>query len=76
MTTPNNMPGNAYKFRQKILGDLIHTIPTSWTCKSLSKDSDGKEVVESRTVNQHSLRYPLAYNVSTETVERIARNWM
>lgn len=76
MSTPNDMPKRPNPIRQKVVGDLIHTVPTSWTRKTLGRDDDGKEVIEEKPVNHHTLRYPLAQNVSAESVERLARRWL
>lgn len=73
---PNNMPKRPNPIRQRIVGDLIHTLPTSWTRKTLGKSGDGKEVIEETKVKHLSLRFPLAQNVSDENVERIARRFL
>ncbi len=76
MTTPNNMPKRPNKLRQQIVGDLIHTTPSSWERKTLSKNEEGKEVVSTTKVTNNALRYALAQNVSEESVERLARRWL
>lgn len=76
MTTPNQMPDKRDNTGRRIVGDLIQTVPASWTRKTLRKDEEGKEKVESVTVNYQALRYPLAQNVSEENVERAAWRWL
>lgn len=73
---PNEMPKKANKLRQQMLAGLIETKPSSWERKSLSKDEDGKEVLSSTKITHDALRYPLAQNVSDESVERTARRWL
>lgn len=70
------MPKKANKLRQQLLAGLIETKPSSWERKSIAKDDDGKEVVSSTKVSHNALRYPLAQNVSDESVERTARLWL
>lgn len=74
--SPGDMPSRPDRTRQKVVGDLIHTVPTSWDRKSLKKDDAGKDVVESEKVWHQQLRYPLAQNVSAESVERLAKRWL
>lgn len=73
---PNQMPKKNNKLRQQLLAGLIETKPSSWERKSLSRDEDGKEVLESVKVTHDALRYPLAQNVSDDSVERTARRWL
>lgn len=74
---PNQMPKKSNnKLRQQLLAGLIETKPSSWERKSLSKDEEGKEVVSSTKVTHDALRYPLAQNVSDDSVERTARRWL
>lgn len=61
--------------KQSLLAGLIETKPTSWERKSLGKDEDGKEVLNTTKVTHNALRYALAQNVSGENVERLARRW-
>lgn len=76
MSTPNQMPKKQNKINQQVLGDLIHTLPTSWTRKSISTNEDGKEVVEETKIHHHTLKFPLAQNVSAESVNRLAERWL
>jgi Gene product 63 len=71
MSTPNAMPQNIV--RQTILADLIKVKPASRTHKVW--DTDTKDVVET-TVPMVYAPTGLAANVSSHTVERIARRWM
>ena len=66
----------ANKLHQQILAGLIEVTPASWQQKSLSKDESGKEVVVTSKVTHRVLRYPLAQNVSSLSVERAARKWI
>jgi len=61
------------KMRQQLLGSLIETKPTSWDRKVLSKNAEGKEVVQTVKVTHTALRYPLAQNVSELNVNRAAK---
>lgn len=76
MTTPNAMPKQTNKIRQQVLGSLIDSKPASRTVKTLAKDADGKEIVKETKVSRQELRNPLAYNVSEENVERLAKRWL
>lgn len=76
MATPNQMPKRPNQLRQQLLSGLIETKPTSWSRKVLDKDEDGKEVVSTQKVTHDALRFPLAQNVSEESVERASRSWM
>jgi hypothetical protein len=73
MKTPNQMPKKPNRLRQQIVGALIHTVPTSWDRKYVSKSHNG---VDSEKVEHQTLRNPLAKNVSEQNVERIARAWL
>lgn len=74
---PNQMPKRQQsKIRQQMIAGLIETKPTSWNRKTLAKDEDGKEVVNNRMVRRDELRFPLAQNVSEESVERLAKRWL
>ena len=76
MPTPNQMPTKANPLHQQILAGLIETKPVSWVKKTLSKDDDGKETVESTKVTHHGLRFPLAQNVSDLNVNRSAKGFI
>lgn len=76
MTTPNQMPNKPNKIRMQVLSGLIALAPYSWQRKSLSRDEDGKEVVTTTQVTRAGLRYPLAQNVSEESVENLAKRLM
>lgn len=76
MATPNQMPKKPSVMRQQLLAGLIETKPSSWKAKTIRKDEDGKEVVETVTVNQTSLKYPLAHNMSEASVEALSRRWL
>lgn len=71
MATPNQMP-NKNKIRQQILAGLIETKPASWNKKVWN---DEKKTVDEVKVAHQGLRYPLAQNVSEQTVERAAKRW-
>ena len=75
MATPNQMPRKTNPLHLQLLAGLIETAPVSWTRKTLGKDKDGKEVVESTKVQHQALRSPLAQNVSALNVERAAAGW-
>lgn len=76
MTTPNEMPKNNNKLQQQALLGLIALAPATWERKTLVKDEDGKETVETKRVVRSVLRNALAKNVSEENVERAAKRWM
>lgn len=61
---------------QQLLSGLIATKAVSWDRKTLSKDKDGKEVVNTTKVTRQGLRFPLAQNVSEFNVNRAARAWV
>ena len=69
MATPNQMPKRPNKISQEIVGALINTTPTSWKRKVWNEE---KNTVDTVTVSQQSLKFPLAANVSDDNVERIA----
>jgi hypothetical protein len=74
---PNQMPKKqGDKLKLRVLDGLVATSASSWDRKSLSKDDDGKEVVETEKVTHTALRYPLAQNVSDYNVERFAHEWL
>ena len=74
---PSAMPRNNSHLHQQVLAGIIKTKPASWTRKVLSKDADGKEVVNTVAVTyEGALQFPLAQNISEENVERAARRWM
>ena len=76
MPTPNQMPAKANPLHQQLLAGLIATKPVSWVKKTLGKDADGKETVESTKVTHEGLRFPLAQNVSDFNVNVLARRWV
>lgn len=76
MATPNQMPKRPNKVKQQIVSNLIETRPASWNRKVLSKNEEGKEVVETVKVSQSELRFPLAQNLSWDSVERLAKRWL
>ena len=79
MTERNNVAKpqkKANRIHQQLLAGLIETKPTSWSRKDLGKDKDGKEIVTTTQVPHLALRYPLAQNVSEESVERSSRKWI
>ena len=76
MPTPNQMPTKANTLHQQILAGLIETKPVPWVKKTLSKDDDGKETVESTKVTHQGLRFPLAQNVSDLNVNRAAKGFI
>lgn len=65
----------ANRLHQQLLGTLIETKPVSYTKKTLGKDKDGKEVVLNTQVTHDVLRFPLAQNISEQSVERAAQRW-
>lgn len=69
MATPNQMPKRPNKISQEIVGALINTAPTSWKRKVWNEE---KNTVDTVTVSQQTLKFPLAANVSDDNVERIA----
>jgi len=73
MTTPNQMPKKPNKTRMHLLSGLIALAPSSWERKSLDRNSEGKEVVNTTRVSRNVLRYPLAQTVSDESVESLAK---
>lgn len=73
---PSVMPKNTNKIRQQILGALIDSKTANRTVKALVKDADGKEIFKETKVKRQELRNPLAYNVSEENVERLAKRWL
>lgn len=74
---PNQMPKKQRdKVRERILGMLIETQEQSWKLKRLAVDDSGKEIVETQTVGRDALRWPLAQNVSEESVNAAARRWL
>lgn len=73
---PNHMPKSNNRIRTQIVDGLITTAPSTWKKKSLAKDKDGKEKVETTHVTNEVLRFPLAQNVSDDSVERLARKWL
>lgn len=70
---PKAKPNN---IRVAVLDGLISMSPSSWERKTLSKDENGKEVVNASKVSRSVLRYPLAQNVSDENVDRLAKRWL
>jgi len=76
MATPNQMPKKPNQLRLQVVSQLIETRPTSWTRKTLTKNEDGKENVESVKVAQLELRFPLAQSMSRDSVERLAKRWL
>ena len=76
MPTPNQMPNKANPLHQQLLAGLIETKAVSWDRKSLSKDKDGKEVLNTTKVTRQGLRFPLAQNVSEDSIERAAKRWL
>lgn len=66
----------ANRIHQQLLGGLIETKPTSWERKTLAKDAEGKEIVNTTKVTKQTLRFPLAQNVSEDNVERASRRWL
>lgn len=75
MASPSEMPKKSNKLRMQLLAGLIETRRASWTQKIITKDEDGKELVESLNHEHHALRYPLAANVSEENIDRAAKSW-
>lgn len=73
MTTPNQMPKKPNSLAVQIVDGLIGSAAAVWERKTLSKDGEGKEVIEKQRVARSVLRYPLAQNVSEMNVERIAK---
>lgn len=65
-----------HPIRQSVMHGLVAISPASWEHKTLSKDENGKEVVNSTKVVRSVLRYPLAQNVSDANVERLAKEWI
>jgi len=76
MATPNQMPRKTNPLHLQLLAGLIETAPVSWTRKTLGKDKDGKEIVQSTKVTRLGLRSPLAQNVSEDNAERAAAGWI
>ena len=76
MATPNQMPKKPNQLRQQVVSQLIETRPTSWTRKTLTKNEDGKENVESVKVSQRELKFLFAQNMSEHNVERLAERWL
>ena len=76
MATPNQMPKKPNQLRQQVVSQLIESRPASWTRKTLTKNEDGKETVKSEKVAQSELRFPLAQNMSWDSVERLAKRWI
>jgi hypothetical protein len=62
--------------RQKLLGALIETQKSTTTVKVLVKDENGKEDVKSISTTRDILRWPLAQNVSEQSVEALAGRWV
>lgn len=76
MATPNQMPKRPNALRQQLLAGLIETKPSSWKAKTLSKDDDGNEIVETTTITSQVLRHPLAHNMSEASVEALSKRWI
>ena len=60
----------------KLLSGLVDRQESSWDRRTISRDEEGKEVVETERVTHYVVRYPLAHNVSEDSVERAARRWL
>ena len=65
-----------HPLRQKLLGGLIETQKSTTTVKTLVKDKDVKEDVETISTTRDVLRFPLAQNVSEQNVNRLAGRWV
>ena len=76
MASPNEMPKKANKLRQTLLAGLIETQKSSWSQKLITRDEDDKEKVMTVNHEHHQLRFPLAANVSEQSVERAAKSWL
>ena len=76
MATPNQMPKKPNAVRLQLVSHMIDTRPTSWTRKVLTKDDEGKELVESVKVAHRELRFQFAQNMSEYNVERLAQRWL
>lgn len=73
MTTPNQMPKKPNKTKMHVLSGLISLSTSDWERKSLARDDQGKEAVQTTRVTRNILRYPLAQNVSEQSVESLAK---
>lgn len=77
MATPNEMPKkNPSELRQRILANLIEHKKQNAKRKSFRTNSEGSEELVTEDVEQTVLRYPLAQNVSENTVQRAAERWL
>ena len=76
MTTPNQMPKKPNPIKLQIVDALLSMSPSSWERKSISRDDNGKEVVATSRVVRSVLRYPLAQNVSDQSVESVAARFL
>lgn len=76
MATPNQMPKKPSVVRLQVVSNLIETRPASWTRKTLTKDPEGKETVESVKVSQRELKFQFAQNMSDHNVDRLAERWL
>lgn len=73
---PNEMPNKNKAVQVRLLAGLTETQASSWDRKNLSRDKEGKEVLDTVKVTHTVVRYPLAQNVSEDNVERAAKRWL
>ncbi|AOZ61303.1 hypothetical protein SEA_DARTHPHADER_63 [Mycobacterium phage DarthPhader] len=76
MATPNAMPKRTNPLHQQLLSALLATKPVTRIHKRVEKDASGKEHTVETKSTVHTLRSPLAANVSDENIERAARRWI
>lgn len=76
MTTPNAMPKKSSRIGQQIVSALLATKPVSWIHKAIDEDAtvDPKKPVVVKTKREGTeLRFPLARNVASPNIDRIAK---
>ena len=74
---PNQMPKRQQsKIRQQMIAGLIEKRPATRTRHVWGKDSEGELTPTTVKETVEELRFPLAQNVSEESVERLAKRWL
>jgi hypothetical protein len=77
MTTPNQMPQKSNKVRQQVLSNLIETKASTHTETKWRTNPDTDELEEVKVKRTRQvLRFPLAQNMSEESVEALAKRWI
>lgn len=76
MATPNQMPKRPNKLRMQLLSALLETKKITRTRKVLGKDDEGKPVDKEVKESIDALRFPLAQNMSDDSVNRLAGRWL